>query len=60
VNEPTEPEVQVIERDIEIRLPSWLAPAWLMKRLGATVERTQTLEGVEEKLTLEKEFRIGD
>jgi hypothetical protein len=58
VTEPTEPEVN--EKTIVIRGPRWLTPVWLMKRLGAKVERVQTLEGVEEKLTLKKEFRIGD
>jgi hypothetical protein len=53
-------EPKVVEKRIEIRAPGWLAPAWLMKRLGAKVEHEQTLEGEQEKLTLEKEFRIGD
>jgi hypothetical protein len=58
VTEPTEPKV--IAKHIEIRAPRWLAPVWLMKRLGAKVEHEQTLEGEQEKLTLQKEFRIGD
>jgi hypothetical protein len=58
MTEPAEPKV--IEKRVEIRAPRWLAPAWLMKRLGAKVEYEQTLEGEQEILTLEKEFRVGD
>jgi hypothetical protein len=58
MTERTEPTT--VAKSYSVTLPRWLFPTWLMKRLGATVEEKQTLEGVEEDWTLKKEYRIGD
>ena len=63
--EPTEPRVFKKTFTFHTRIPSWLAPPkWMLrrvlKRMGATVEQEQTLEGVHENWKLKKEYRIGE
>jgi hypothetical protein len=48
-----------VEKQFVIRLPGWLVPKWLLRRLGPPQNMKRTLEGSEVEYAVEREIRIG-
>jgi hypothetical protein len=48
-----------VEKRFVIRLPGWLVPKWVLRRLGQPRRMERTLEGSEAEYVVEREFRIG-
>jgi hypothetical protein len=48
-----------VEKRFVIKLPGWVVPRWVLRRLGPPQNMQRTLEGSEVEYAVEHELRIG-